>query len=161
MTIKVEKGDITQMDCEAIVNPANSYGYMGGGVAEAIKRVGGDEIETEAILKSPIPIGKAIPTTAGTLRCKLVIHAPTMKQPAMKIDVKNVESATRAALQLASELRIKRIAIPGMGTGVGGVSAKEAAKAMINVAKEFENEIEDIILVGINDELVDAFKQYL
>jgi len=40
MTIIVEKGDLTQIPCDAIVNPANSFGYMGGGVAGAIKQCG-------------------------------------------------------------------------------------------------------------------------
>ena len=48
MALVVKRGDITQVSCDAIVNPANSFGYMGGGVAGAIKRVGGVEIEKEA-----------------------------------------------------------------------------------------------------------------
>ena len=130
MTIVVKKGDLTQIVCDAIVNPANSYGYMGGGVAGAIKRVGGIEIEKEAISKAPIVVGKAVATTAGALPCRYVIHAPTMKRPAMKIDVENVKLATRAALEIGIKLNLKTIGIPGMGTGVGGVPADKAAKAI-------------------------------
>jgi O-acetyl-ADP-ribose deacetylase (regulator of RNase III) len=161
MAIIVEKGDITKIACDAIVNPANSYGYMGGGVAGAIKRVGGLEIEKEAVSKAPIPLGTAIFTTAGNLPCGFIIHAPTMKQPAMRISSENVENATRAALKLAAEKNIKTIAIPGMGTGVGGVPLEDAAKVMTNVAKEYEKSFEKIILIGFNDELVNAFKKYL
>jgi len=161
MAIIVEKGDITKVDCEAIINPANSYGYMGGGVAGAIKRAGGVEIEKEAVSKAPIPIGKAIFTNSGNLSSSIIIHAPTMKQPAMKIKQENVEFAIRAALRLASEKKIKTIAIPGMGTGVGGVLMDDAAKVMIKVIKEYEKNFEKIILIGFNDELVNAFKKYL
>ena len=161
MEIIVEKGDITKVNYEAIVNPANSYGYMGGGVAGAIKHVGGIEIEKEAVSKAPIPIGKAIFTGSGNLSCSIIIHAPTMKQPAMKIKKENVEFATRAALRLASEKKIKTIAIPGMGTGVGGVLLDDAAKVMVKVAREYEKNFEKIILIGFNDELVNAFKKYL
>jgi O-acetyl-ADP-ribose deacetylase (regulator of RNase III) len=161
MAIIVEKGDITKIDCDAIVNPANSYGYMGGGVAGAIKRVGGIEIEKEAVSKAPIPLGKAISTNSGNLSCSIIIHAPTMKQPAMKIKRENVEAAIRAALKLASDKNIKTIAIPGMGTGVGGVFLDDAAKVMIKVAKEYEKNFEKIIFVGYNDELTNAFKKYL
>ena len=136
MAIVVERGDLTQISCDAIVNPANSYGYMGGGVAGAIKRVGGIEIEKEAISKAPIDVGKAVATTAGTLPCQYVIHAPTMKQPAMRIGVDNVRDATRAALELGVELNLKTIAIPGMGTGVGGVPTDDAAEAIISIAKD-------------------------
>ena len=68
--IAVKRGDITKLNIEgigAIVNPANSMGTMGGGVALAIMGAGGKEIEDEAIEKAPIPIGKAVPTTAGKL----------------------------------------------------------------------------------------------
>lgn len=161
MTIIVEKGDLTQISCDAIVNPANSFGYMDGGVAGAIKRVGGIEIEKEAVSKAPIEVGNAVVTTAGTLPCKYVIHAPTMRQPAMRIGVENVKLATKAALNLASKLNLKSIAIPGMGTGVGGVPIDDAAKAIVKIAKEFENKFEKIILIDRNDEMIKSFHQFL
>ena len=161
MAIVVEYGDITKIVCDAIVNPANSYGYMGRGVAGAIKRIGGIEIENEAISLAPIPIGKAIVTTAGSLPCQHVIHAPTMKEPAMRINIDNVKLATRAALKLAEDLKIKSIAIPGMGTGVGGVSLSDAAREMVTVAKEFEDKFEKIVFIGINNDLIEAFKIFI
>ena len=126
MSIIVKKGDLTQISCDAIVNPANSFGYMGGGVAGAIKNVGGIEIENEAVAKAPIPVGTAVFTIAGGLPCDYVIHAPTMEKPAMRIGVENVRLATRAALEVGVELHLKSIAIPGMGTGVGGVDVNES-----------------------------------
>jgi len=161
MAIIVESGDLTQIVCDAIVNPANSFGYMGGGVAGAIKRIGGIEIENEAVSRGPIEVGKAVATTAGTLPCKYVIHAPTMKQPAMRIGIENVKLATQAALDLGVELNLKTIAIPGMGTGVGRVPVKDAAKAIVGVAKEFENKFEKIILIDRNEDMVDSFNNFL
>ena len=161
MTIIVEKGDLTKVDCEAIVNPANSYGYMGGGVAGAIKRVGGVEIEKEAVSKAPIPVGNAITTTAGSLPCTYVIHAPTMQKPAMKIDVGNVKLATRAALDLATKLNIKSIAIPGMGTGVGGVETRAAAKAIVDISKKYEDKLEKIMLIDRNADMVKSFLEFI
>ena len=155
MKVTIIKGDITNLAVDAIVNAANSYGYMGGGVAGAIKKIGGEEIEMEAVSNAPIPIGSAVLTTAGKLRCKHVIHAPTMEQPASLIDVGNVEEATRAALECADENNLKRIAIPGMGTGVGGVPTDKAAKAMIEVIVNFEEKsLEEVILVDRNEEMV-------
>ena len=161
MTIIVKSGDITKISCDAIVNPANSYGYMGGGVAGAIKHVGGNEIEKEAIAQAPIFIGSAVATTAGTLPCRFVIHAPTMKKPAMKIPVENVTKATCAALELGKEMQINNIAIPGMGTGVGCVLPQDAAKAMIAVAKKFEESFENIYFIDRNDSMIDAFITFL
>jgi len=161
MSIIIKKGDITKISCDAIVNPANSFGYMGGGVAGAIKRVGGIEIEKEAISKAPIKVGNAINTTSGLLPCKFVIHAPTMNKPAMKINIENVKIATKAAFLLATDLNLKTIAIPGMGTGVGGVSFDEAAKEIIDIAKEFENKFDKIFLIDRNNEMINAFNRYL
>ena len=161
MVVIVKKGDLTKVTCDAIVNPANSFGYMGGGVAGAIKRFGGIEIEKEAISKAPIDVGKAVATTAGILPCKYIIHAPTMKQPAMKIGVENVRLATQAALKLGIELNLKTIAFPGIGTGVGRVPVEDAAETIVNMVKEFENKFEKIILIDRNDEMVDSFNSYL
>ncbi len=161
MAIVVKKEDLTKTVCDAIVNPANSHGYMGGGVAGAIKRVGGIEIEKEAVSKAPIPVGSAIFTTPGSLPCRFVIHAPTMKQPAMKIGVGNVRLATTAALILGVELKLKTIAIPGMGAGVGGVPVNAAAREIVNVAKKYEDKFETIMLVDRNDDMIYAFSKYV
>jgi O-acetyl-ADP-ribose deacetylase (regulator of RNase III) len=161
MPIIVKLRELTQINCDAIVNPANSFGYMGGGVAGAIKRVGGAEIEKEAVNMAPIVVGKAVSTTAGSLPCKYVIHAPTMKRPAMRIGVKNVMLATQAALRLANEMRLSSIAIPGMGTGVGGVSHRKAAETIVKIAREFEDSFETIFLVDRNKEMIDSFNDSL
>jgi O-acetyl-ADP-ribose deacetylase (regulator of RNase III) len=161
MPIFIEKGDITKIVCDAIVNPANSYGYMGGGVAGVIKKVGGIQIENEAISKAPITVGHAIATTGGDLPCEFVIHAPTMEQPAMRIGINNVKLATKAALEFALNNNIKTIAIPGMGTGVGGVSLEDAAREMVNIAKKYEDKFKKIIFVGYSEELANAFNKYL
>ncbi len=161
MKIKVLKGDLTELEVDAIVNPANSLGYMGGGVAGAIKRKGGEEIEKEAVEKAPIPVGKAIATTSGRLKCRYVIHAPTMERPAMRISVDNVEKATRAAFELAKSMKLKSIALPGMGTGVGGVKEEDAARAMMNVAKDYIEYFDEIVFIDINERMVDAWKRLL
>jgi len=84
-----------------------------------------------------------------------------MEKPAMRIPVENVAKATSAALTLAEQLKIKRIAIPGMGTGVGGVAPADAARAMINVAREFENKFDSIIFVDRNENMINAFMKFL
>ncbi len=160
--IRVVRGDITKLEVEAIVNPANSMLVMGGGVAGAIKRAGGKEIEDEAVKRAPVPVGKAIATTAGKLKAKYVIHAPTMKRPAMRIGPENARKAMRGALECARELNVKSIAFPGLGTGVGGVSAQEAAEVMVDELKKHIDEgtsLEEVLLVGFGEELANAFKE--
>jgi len=72
MKITVKHDSILKQKVDAIVNPANSFGYMGGGVADAIKQMGGEVIEEEAILNAPVEIGSALATSAGTLKCDLL-----------------------------------------------------------------------------------------
>ena len=154
--------DITKQKVDAIVNPANSLMIMGGGVAGAIKKVGGKEIEDEALKHAPVAVGKAIATKAGRLGAKHVIHAPTMKMPAMRIDRKNVQSAVRGALECAEQLKIETIAFPGMGTGVGGLSLEDAARTMVSEIRKHIDEgtsLNQIVLVGFTEDLTYEFEK--
>jgi len=162
MKIIVLKGSIIEVEAEVIVNPANSKGLMGGGVAGIIKSFGGEKIEKEAVEKSPIPLGAALLTTAGRLKFKGVIHAPTMEEPTMPSSKEKVRKATKAALELADEKGFKSIAFPGMGTGVGRVPKSVAAMAMFEEIKGFKpKSLEKIILVDIDDDMVRAWKEFL
>jgi O-acetyl-ADP-ribose deacetylase (regulator of RNase III) len=155
---------ITKLETDAIVNAANSPLIMGGGVAGAILKAGGREIQEEALKYAPVPIGKAVATKAGRLKAKYVIHAPTMKRPAMRIRRENVHQATRGALECAEQLKIEGIAFPGMGTGVGGLHPKEAARAMVEEIKEHIDKgttLKQIILVGFTEDLTQAFQSAL
>ncbi|WP_456483355.1 macro domain-containing protein [Methanopyrus kandleri] len=162
--VVVLRGDITELNADAIVNPANSRGVMGGGVAAAIKAKGGEEIEREAMEKAPIPVGEAVETTAGDLDAEYVIHAPTMERPAQRIGVENVRKATEAALRKAEELGVESVAFPGMGTGVGGVPYEDAAETMVEVIEKLAPELESVrtvYLVGYEEELAEAFRRAL
>jgi len=164
VTLSVVQGDVTKLEAEAIVNAANSRLIMGGGVAGAILRVGGKEIQEEAYRKAPVPIGEAVATTAGKLKAKYVIHAPTMELPAMQTNKQNVRLATRGALECAKQLGVSSIAFPGMGTGVGGLSFKEAAEVMVAEAKnhiESGTPLKKIVFVGFDSALTEAFKNEL
>lgn len=138
IVVKVKKGDITEEDCDAIVNPANSLMIMGGGVAGAIKRKGGAEIEKEARKYAPVSVGEAVVTGAGRLKARCVIHAPTMERPAMSISVGHVKKAARAAFKVACHSRVSCIAFPALGAGVGGVPVRESVKAIIEAMKEVD-----------------------
>ncbi|HZR45421.1 MAG TPA: macro domain-containing protein [Candidatus Manganitrophaceae bacterium] len=162
MKIEIVQGSILDIDADAIVNPANSGGWMGGGVAGAIRRAAGAEVEAEAMAAAPIPVGAACLTKGGATRFRGIIHAPTMTRPAEAIPVENVRKATRAALQLAEEARLANVALPGMGTGVGRVSPKAAAEAMIGEIVAFERgSIRKILLVDVAPEMVAAWKEVL
>jgi len=135
-------GDITEFKGDAIVNPANKYLIMGGGVAAAIKRKGGEEIEREAKRHAPIEIGEAIVTSAGRLKCKAIIHAPTVETPGGRSSFEYVYRATLAALRVTRENGFKTIAFPLMGAGVGGLSPEEAIEAMTTTFLEAGENLE-------------------
>ncbi len=136
--VEVYQGDITEASVDAIVNPANSLMIMGGGVAGAIRRAAGEEVEAEARRYAPVPVGEAVVTGAGRLapRVKAIIHAPTMERPAMRTTVEKVRRATRAALRAAAERGFETVALPAMGAGVGGVPVKDSVQAMLEVLLE-------------------------
>jgi len=162
MEVRFIVGDITKLEVDAIVNPANSEGEMGGGLAAVLKRAAGKKIELEAMEQAPIPIGKAIATSAGKLKCDYVFHSPTMMVPVQRTSVENIQKATQAALQLAKEYEIKKLAIPGMGTGTGRVAPVDAAASMIEVILKFSlsrNILEELILVDKNEDMVAAWEQ--
>ncbi len=130
LNIKIIQGDITKADVEAIVNAANNHLWMGSGVAGAIKAEGGIEIEKDAVAKGPIKVGGAVESTAGKLPYKYIIHAAGMGQD-LKTDEKIVYKTTVNSLMLADKLKLKSIAFPAIGTGVGGLALDKCAEVML------------------------------
>lgn len=162
ISIRIVHGSILDVDAEVIVNAANSLGIMGGGVAGVIKRAAGQEAEDEARRQAPIAVGTAVLTSGGATKFKGIIHAPTMSRPAMRIPVANVGLAAKAALSLADEHGFQSIALPGMGTGVGGVSHADAAAVIIQEIKSYSpRRLKSVILVDVDQAMVAAWKQEL
>ncbi len=160
--ITIVQGSILDADVQVIVNAANSLGLMGGGVAGVIKRAAGAEVEREAMKDAPIRVGKAVLTSGGKTKFQGIIHAPTMPEPGMRIQPQNVALATKAALRLADEKGFESIAIPGMGTGVGGVAYADAARVMVEAVRTFSpRTLGSVVLVDVDAAMVQAWKQQL
>jgi O-acetyl-ADP-ribose deacetylase (regulator of RNase III) len=130
-TLEVVQGDITECAVDAVVNAANNHLWMGAGVAGAIKRKGGQVIEDEAVRQGPIPVGEAVVTSGGTLQARYVIHAAAMGQD-LSTNAELIRQATRNSFARAAELGVTSLALPALGTGVGGFSVNEAARVMID-----------------------------
>jgi O-acetyl-ADP-ribose deacetylase len=162
MQIHLAKSDITEMNVDAVVNPANSLGIMGGGVAGALSRRGGPSIQKEAMSLAPIAVGAAVVTTGGQLWAKHVIHAPTMEEPGTKVGVENVRRATRAALLAAAYHGFEVIALPGMGTGLGGVDPGDAARAIVDELRAHRQpKPATVYLVDLRDEILSHLEEAL
>jgi len=134
--IEIVQGDITQEHTEAIVNAANNHFWMGGGVAGAIKRRGGAEIESEAVSQGPVDVGQAVLTSGGSLAAKYVIHAAVMGQD-LHTDADKIKAATKSSMALAEKKSISSLSFPALGTGVGGFSPNHCASIMIAETIDF------------------------
>lgn len=157
--ITLTQGDITQLATDAIVNAANNHLWMGAGVAGAIKRAGGAEIEREAVSKGPIPVGEAVATGAGHLKARYVIHAAVMGQD-LRTDAEKIHAAIANSLKRADELELKSIAFPALGTGVGGFSYCQAAEVMIRAIRQHltgQTTLEEVVLALYGQQAYDAF----
>jgi O-acetyl-ADP-ribose deacetylase (regulator of RNase III) len=162
MVIHIAKSDITEMPVDAVVNPANSLGIMGGGVSAALSRKGGPTIQREAMSLAPIAVGAAVVTNAGQLWAKHVIHAPTMEEPGVKVGIENVRRATRAALIAAARHGFDTIALPGMGTGLGGVDPSDASRAIVDELRAHRQpKPTTIYLVDLNDDILRCLEEAL
>lgn len=148
MKIELRQGDITnQPDIDAIVNAANTELWLGSGVAGAIARRGGPEIEREAVAQGPIRLGEAVRTTPGNLPNKFVIHAAAMgyreedrsvpKRAGSASSEAIIRESTMNSIRLAGEAGCKSIAFPALATGVGGFPVDECARVMIKAAKDY------------------------
>src|SRR4051812_17177253 len=127
MELEVYEGDIAAVEADAIANAANDHLWMGAGVAGALKRAGGEEIEREAMALGPIPVGTAVATGAGRLRARHVVHGAVMGQD-LRTSPELVDATTRACLALADELGCASLALPAFGTGVGGLALEDCAR---------------------------------
>lgn len=131
--IVLMQGDLTEMDVDAIVNAANNDLQLGGGVAGAIGRKGGPDIQRECDAIGSVPVGGAAITSGGRLKARHVIHAASMQlggttaAPALR-------SSTAHSLRIAAQNSLKTIAFPAVGTGIAGFPMKECAEIMLDEA---------------------------
>jgi O-acetyl-ADP-ribose deacetylase (regulator of RNase III) len=126
-TVEVLETDITTLAVDAIANAANTMLQHGGGVAGAISRAGGPEVQAESDRRAPIGLGAAVETTAGRMPARWVIHAATMELGGpTSADI--IRRATASTLWKAEELNARSLALVAFGTGVGGFPVEDAAE---------------------------------
>src|SRR5437588_10952032 len=132
--LEVLQADVTKLELDAITNAANTQLRHGGGVAAAISRAGGPEVQRESTEKAPIGLGDAVETTAGDMPARYVIHAATMELGG-PTSAEIIARATSSTLARANELGCRSLALVAFGTGVGGFPVEEAARLMVSVAR--------------------------
>jgi len=157
LRLEVAEGDITSLEVDALANAANDHLWMGAGVAGAIKRAGGEEIEREAVALGPIRVGEAVATGAGRLPARWVVHGAVMGQD-LRTDAELVRRTTTRCLEVADELGARSLALPAFGTGVGGFPLPECAGIMVEVARAFEaTSLERVVFAVFGAEAERAF----
>ena len=161
MDVSVVEGDITTLEVDALANAANSSLVMGSGVAGAILRAGGDEIQREALERGPIERGDAVATGAGKLKAHWVIHGAAMG-PDLVTSADLIRRTTRRCLEVADELGARSLALPAFGTGVGGFPVEEAARIMADVVTAYEpSSLEQVAFAVFGEEARRAFERAL
>ena len=151
---------MTRLEVDAIANAANTQLRHGGGVAGAISRAGGPEVQRESDVKAPIGLGEAVETTAGDMPARWVIHAATMELGG-PTSAEIIEQATRSTLAKAEELGARSLALVAFGTGVGGFPLDEAARIMVGAAREHTGELETIVFAVHGADAERAFREAL
>ncbi|KAA2257106.1 phage tail protein [Solihabitans fulvus] len=143
--VSVHRGSVLDVDADAVVSPANSHGWMRGGIdaiyAQAFPQV--EERVRSAVLAyhgGELPVGEAVVVPTGLARPALLISSPTMRLPGELLPADTVHPylAARAVLRLWVHGRledgrpvrevVRTIAMPGLGTGVGGVAPQTCAR---------------------------------
>jgi O-acetyl-ADP-ribose deacetylase len=158
--LEVVDADVTKLEVDAIANAANTELRHGGGVAAAISRAGGPEVQRESSERAPIGLGEAVETTAGDMPCRWVIHAATMELGG-PTSAEIVERATRSTIAKADELGARSLALVAFGTGVGGFPLDEAARLMVAAARDHEGGVERIVFAVHGSEAERAFQAAL
>ncbi len=144
--VDVVEADICEVDCDAVVSPANSFGFMDGGLDYRLsERFGWGLQERLQRLVAARPlgellVGEALVVPTGDARVPWLISAPTMRVPMRLARSVNAYLATKAALVAALGHReqppIRTVAIPGLGTGSGGLDPETAARQMAAAYRE-------------------------
>jgi len=164
-TIRLVQGDITQENVDAIVNAANQQLQHGGGVAAAISRAGGPQIQQESDewIEEHGHVTHANPafTTAGNLPCKYVIHAVGPRWGTGDEDRK-LEDAVTGSLRLANDLGAQSLSLPALSTGIFGFPKKRAAQVILRAIESYaanhhQQGVKEVRLVLFDQPTVDAF----
>jgi O-acetyl-ADP-ribose deacetylase (regulator of RNase III) len=130
MKIHIEQGDLTDYRVDAIINAANNDLILGGGLAGAISRKGGPQIQAQCDRHGPVAVGEAAITGTGDLPAKFVIHQASMRLGG-RTTARSLRDSTRAVLKLADENGLRTLAMPATGTGIAGFDLRQCAEIML------------------------------
>ena len=160
MTLRIETGDITKYQVDAIVNAANQSLLGGGGVDGAIHRAAGPELLTECRTLNGCETGNAKITKGYNLKAKYVIHTvgPVYYQHSQEKSEELLRSCYQSSLEVAVKNGVKSIAFPLVSAGVYGYPKEDAIKVAVDCIQKFDAEM-DAVLVLFDREAVGIAKR--
>jgi len=166
-TVRLVRGDITEMETDAIVNAANSSLMGGGGVDGAIHRRGGPKIleECKKIRATEwpqgLPTGKAVITSAGNLKAKHVIHTVgPVWHGGNRGEPELLAQAYQNSLSLAVAKGLKTVAFPSISTGAHGYPVEGASRVALEAVKEFlekEDALDEVVFVLFSESALEVY----
>ena len=163
--IEINRGDITKLDVDAIVNAANATLLGGGGVDGAIHRAAGPELLMECRGLNGCRPGEAKITRGYRLPARFVIHTVgPVWRGGKHSEPETLANCYRSSLQVAVENAIKTIAFPAISCGAYGYPILEAAQMAVKTTRELlanTNKIERVIFVLWGEEVYDAYRKLL
>jgi O-acetyl-ADP-ribose deacetylase len=168
-SIRLEEGDITLVEADAIVNAANSRLSGGAGVDGAIHRAAGSSVMTELdVLRARMgkcAPGEAVVTKAGRLKARYIFHAVgPVYRGGEEGEPDELASCYRECLQLAAERDLKSIAFPAISTGMYGYPMDQAATIAVREIQGFLNHpssVEEVRVILLGAEAVRTFHRAL
>lgn len=165
--ISVLEGDITKVDCDAIVNAANTTLLGGGGVDGAIHRAAGPELLAQCRVLGGCPTGKAKITAGYELCARFCIHTPgPIWHGGDRGEAELLAGCYKSSLELAAANDCKRVAFPSISTGVYRYPlALAAAVAIFAIVEYFEQNpnagIEEVLMVCFDPHTKSAYEEAL
>jgi len=154
MEFEVIQGDIARQSADALVNAAGTSLKMGSGVAGALRRGAGREIDEAAVSKGPVDLGEVAVTDAYDLDADYVVHAAAMPHYGDgEATEASIRDATRNALAKAEELGCESLVVPALGTGAAGFPLAEGARIVAEAIADHEpRTLRDVRLIAYGDE---------
>jgi O-acetyl-ADP-ribose deacetylase (regulator of RNase III) len=163
--IEIQKGDITKLKVDTIVNAANTSLLSGGGVDGAIHRAAGPELLEFNRKLGGCSTGEAKITPGFNLSAKFIIHTVGPVWNGGKNNEDNLlANCYKNSLKLADENGVKSIAFPAISTGVYGFPLERATKIAVNEVEKFlekNKSIEKVIFVCFDEKTKEVYKNII
>ncbi len=161
MEFTVIQGDIAQQEADALVNAAGTSLKMGSGVAGALRRAAGGEIDEEAVSKGPVDLGEVAVTDAYDLDADIVVHAAAMPHYGDgQATERSIRDATWNALAAADEHGCGSLVVPALGCGVAGFELAEGARIIAEEIDGYDpTNLEDVRFIAYSEEEYETLRE--